>query len=182
MNEQTQSPHEDYNVDFSDILAEVATEAPVLDDASNEASPADTTAGFAAVRSHYMQQATEHILALHNDASLNLAEMNLRFSTAINLNRMENTRVCIIGVGGIGTWLVRCLVGMGSLVMDGAVLRSGVLLAAGSLVSPGKELHGGWLWAGRPTKPVRELRAEEMEFFVHSAAHYAELKNAYRGA
>ena len=74
----------------------------------------------------------------------------------------------------------RCLVGMGSLVMDGAVLRSGVLLAAGSLVSPGKELHGGWLWAGRPAKPVRELRPEELEFFVHSAAHYAELKDAYR--
>jgi hypothetical protein len=29
---------------------------------------------------------------------------------------------------------------------------------------------------------VRELRAEEMEFFVHSAAHYAELKDAYRAA
>ena len=74
----------------------------------------------------------------------------------------------------------RCLVGMGSLVMDGAVLRSGVLLAAGSLVSPGKELYGGWLWAGRPAKPVRELRPDELEFFVHSAAHYAELKDAYR--
>jgi carbonic anhydrase/acetyltransferase-like protein (isoleucine patch superfamily) len=74
----------------------------------------------------------------------------------------------------------RCLIGMGSLVMDGARLRSGVLLAAGSLVSPGKELHGGWLWAGRPAKPVRELRPEELDFFVHSAAHYAELKNAYR--
>ena len=56
----------------------------------------------------------------------------------------------------------------------------GVLLAAGSLVAPGKELYGGWLWAGRPAKPVRELRPEELEFFVHSAAHYAELKDQYR--
>jgi carbonic anhydrase/acetyltransferase-like protein (isoleucine patch superfamily) len=34
--------------------------------------------------------------------------------------------------------------------------------------------------AGRRPKPVRELRPEELEFFVHSAAHYAELKDAYR--
>lgn len=73
-----------------------------------------------------------------------------------------------------------CLVGMGSIVLDRAVLRAGVMLAAGSLVAPGKVLHGGWLWAGRPARPVRELRPEEHERIAQSAGHYAALKERYR--
>lgn len=73
-----------------------------------------------------------------------------------------------------------CLVGMGSVVLDRAVLRSGVMLAAGSLVTPGKVLEGGWLWAGRPARAVRELRPDERERLAHSAAHYAALKDRYR--
>lgn len=73
----------------------------------------------------------------------------------------------------------RCLVGMGSTVLDDAVLEDEVMLAAGSLVTPGKKLTGGWLWGGRPAKPMRELRAEEVAFLRLSAAHYAELKDRY---
>lgn len=73
-----------------------------------------------------------------------------------------------------------CLVGMGAVVLDGAVLRSGVLLAAGSLVTPGKELEGDWLWAGRPARAVRALRPAERELLAQSAGHYVALKNRYR--
>lgn len=35
-----------------------------------------------------------------------------------------------------------CLIGMGAIVMDGAVLQPKVMLAAEALVTPGKELEG----------------------------------------
>jgi carbonic anhydrase/acetyltransferase-like protein (isoleucine patch superfamily) len=73
----------------------------------------------------------------------------------------------------------RCLIGMDSTIMDGAVLRAGVYLGAGSLVTEGKELEGGYLWLGRPAKRVRELTAEEKAWFEYSARHYVELKNDY---
>ncbi len=76
----------------------------------------------------------------------------------------------------------RCLVGMGSTILDDAVLEDEVLLAAGSLVTPGKVLESGYLYAGRPAKPVLPLSAEELAFFIDSAAHYAELKDDYLGA
>ena len=48
-----------------------------------------------------------------------------------------------------------CLVGMGSIIMDRAVLNSGCFLAAGSLVPEGKVLRGGYLYAGTPAREKR---------------------------
>src|SRR3989344_5068079 len=73
----------------------------------------------------------------------------------------------------------RCLIGMGSVVMDDAVLREGLILGAGSLVTEGKQLEGGYLWLGRPAKKVRELSEEEKSWFDYSARHYVDLKNDY---
>jgi carbonic anhydrase/acetyltransferase-like protein (isoleucine patch superfamily) len=73
----------------------------------------------------------------------------------------------------------RCLVGMGAVILDGAVLESDVMLAAGSLVSPGKRLESGWLYRGRPAEKSRRLADRELEMLVYSAHHYVRLKNAY---
>lgn len=72
-----------------------------------------------------------------------------------------------------------CLIGMGSTVLDGAIIRSKVLLGAGSLVPEGKDLEGGYLWLGRPAKKMRALTEEELRWFEYSAKHYVKLKNDY---
>jgi len=74
----------------------------------------------------------------------------------------------------------RCLVGMGSLILDGATLEADVMLGAGSLVAPGKTLNSGWLYRGRPAQAVRRLGEDELEMLRYSAAHYVRLKDAYR--
>jgi len=73
----------------------------------------------------------------------------------------------------------RCLVGMGALVLDGAVLEPDVMLGAGSLVSPGKRLESGWLYRGRPATPARRLTDDELDMLRYSAAHYVRLKDEY---
>jgi carbonic anhydrase/acetyltransferase-like protein (isoleucine patch superfamily) len=70
---------------------------------------------------------------------------------------------------------------MGSIIMDGAVVRSHVLLGAGSLVSPGKELESGFLYLGSPVKKVRRLTEQEISWIDYSANHYVNLKNRYIG-
>lgn len=72
-----------------------------------------------------------------------------------------------------------CLVGMGSLVLDHAVLEDRVFLAAGSLVPPGKRLEGGWLWMGRPATKVRPLTEDEIAHLRYSAEHYMAVKDDY---
>ncbi len=73
-----------------------------------------------------------------------------------------------------------CLIGMGSIVMDKAVLEPRVLLGAGSLVPEGKTLQGGYLYLGRPAKQLRLLTAEELAYFDYSANHYIELARSYK--
>ncbi len=71
------------------------------------------------------------------------------------------------------------LIGMGSIVMDKAVVQRHVLLGAGSLVPEGKVLQSGYLYMGRPAKQVRMLTAEEINELRQSAAMYVKLKQAY---
>lgn len=73
-----------------------------------------------------------------------------------------------------------CLIGMGSIVMDGARVPLGTMLGAGSLVSPGMELEGGYLWLGRPARRMRALTADERRYLAYSAEHYVRLKNRHR--
>ncbi|MDQ6969641.1 MAG: gamma carbonic anhydrase family protein [Mariprofundus sp.] len=73
-----------------------------------------------------------------------------------------------------------CLVGMGSIIMDQAVLESGCLLAAGSLVTERKVLSGGYLYAGSPAKEIRPLKDEEKAFLQRSASHYVEVAGNHK--
>jgi carbonic anhydrase/acetyltransferase-like protein (isoleucine patch superfamily) len=72
-----------------------------------------------------------------------------------------------------------CLIGMGSIVMDDAVVGKHVMLGAGSLVSPGKVLDSGHLYVGRPAVKVRPLTADEIAYLRYSAEHYVRVKNNY---
>jgi len=68
---------------------------------------------------------------------------------------------------------------MGSSVLDGAVVEDNVLVAAGSLVAQNKKVTSGYLWMGRPAKPIRELTTDELEWLKYSADHYIKLKDEY---
>ncbi|MBT7950795.1 MAG: gamma carbonic anhydrase family protein [Gammaproteobacteria bacterium] len=74
----------------------------------------------------------------------------------------------------------RCLIGMSSTVLDGAVIEDDVILGAGSLVAPGKRLESGYLYVGSPAKRVRKLGDKEKYFLKYAAGHYVELKNEYK--
>jgi len=72
-----------------------------------------------------------------------------------------------------------CLIGMGAVVLDNAVIQKQVLVAANSLVPPNKVLESGFLYMGSPVKQVRPLTDQEKAFFQYSAAHYVDLKAVY---
>lgn len=75
-----------------------------------------------------------------------------------------------------------CLIGMGSIILDDAVIPGRVMIGAGSLVTQGKVLESGMLYMGRPAKAVRALTDEELAYLMYSAKHYMKLKNDYLGA
>lgn len=73
----------------------------------------------------------------------------------------------------------RILVGMGSIIMDGAVVQDEVVIGAGSLVPPGKVLESGYLYVGSPVKQARSLTDKERSYFSYSAANYVRLKDQH---
>lgn len=73
----------------------------------------------------------------------------------------------------------RILVGVGSTIMDGAIIEDDVVIGAGSLVPPGKRLESGYLYVGSPCRQARPLKDKEMKFFTYSAQNYSNLKDIY---
>ncbi|WP_299598048.1 gamma carbonic anhydrase family protein [uncultured Microbulbifer sp.] len=73
----------------------------------------------------------------------------------------------------------RVLIGIGAIVLDGAVIEDEVVLAAGALVPPGKRLESGYLYVGSPAKQARPLSEKEKKFFTYTAGNYVKLKDEY---
>ena len=71
------------------------------------------------------------------------------------------------------------LIGMGAIVLDGAVVKKHGFVGAGALIAPGKVVGEGELWLGNPGKKVRMLSTAEIEALYYSAQHYVRLKDRY---
>ena len=66
------------------------------------------------------------------------------------------------------------LIGIGSVVLNRAVIGSHCIVGANSLITEGKSFPDGSLIVGAPARVVRELREEERALLAASAAHYVE--------
>jgi carbonic anhydrase/acetyltransferase-like protein (isoleucine patch superfamily) len=71
------------------------------------------------------------------------------------------------------------LIGMGAIVLDGAVVKKHGFVGAGALIAPGKVVGEGEMWLGNPAKKVRMLSDAEIEALYYSAQHYVRLKDRY---
>jgi len=72
-----------------------------------------------------------------------------------------------------------CLIGMGSILMDGSKISKNSIVGAGSLVTEGSQFKEGMLIMGRPAKAIRPLTSEELEFLPKSASNYLEYTSWY---
>ncbi|OGT59541.1 MAG: gamma carbonic anhydrase family protein [Gammaproteobacteria bacterium RIFCSPHIGHO2_12_FULL_63_22] len=72
-----------------------------------------------------------------------------------------------------------CLIGMGSTILDGAIVRKNGFVGAGAVIPPGKTVGSGELWLGNPARCVRKLGEKEIEQLYYSAQHYVRLKDKY---
>jgi carbonic anhydrase/acetyltransferase-like protein (isoleucine patch superfamily) len=73
----------------------------------------------------------------------------------------------------------RALIGMGSRVLDGAVVGEEALVGAGALVPEGMHVPPRTLVVGVPARVKRPLTADEIARLDDSWRQYVEYKNAY---
>ena len=69
-----------------------------------------------------------------------------------------------------------CLIGMGSTVLDHAVVGEGVVVAAGALVLGGTVIGEHEIWGGVPAKFIKKTREGQAESY---AKHYVEYSKWY---
>lgn len=74
------------------------------------------------------------------------------------------------------------LVGMGAILLDGAVIGARSIVAAGALVPKGMRVPEGSLVLGSPARVVRVLTPEERGANARLALKYVELARRYREA
>jgi carbonic anhydrase/acetyltransferase-like protein (isoleucine patch superfamily) len=76
----------------------------------------------------------------------------------------------------------RCLVGMGSIVLDNARIGEGSLIAAGAVVTARTVIPPRSLVRGTPARVIREVTEDEALLGLHGAMHYVENAKRMRDA
>jgi carbonic anhydrase/acetyltransferase-like protein (isoleucine patch superfamily) len=73
------------------------------------------------------------------------------------------------------------VVGMRSVVLNGAHIGANSIVAAGAVVPEGTQVPPGSLVMGIPARIKRQLAPDEIEYNRRAAAHYVELARNYAG-
>ena len=73
-----------------------------------------------------------------------------------------------------------CLIGIGSIIMDGVRVGKNSLVAAGSLLTPNTEIPPASLVTGAPARVRRALSDEEVDNLKKFWQNYVELSGIYR--
>ncbi|HWR13088.1 MAG TPA: gamma carbonic anhydrase family protein [Rectinemataceae bacterium] len=69
----------------------------------------------------------------------------------------------------------RCLIGMGSIILNGAEIGEECVVAAGALVTEGKKIPPRSLVLGSPAKIVRAVGEEDLRKILYTAESYRRL-------
>src|ERR1700683_1185828 len=73
----------------------------------------------------------------------------------------------------------RCLIGMGSIILNGAKIGAGSIIAAGTLIPERAVVEPGSLWMGSPGKFRRKLEEKDQENIMRYARNYLGYTESY---
>jgi carbonic anhydrase/acetyltransferase-like protein (isoleucine patch superfamily) len=73
----------------------------------------------------------------------------------------------------------RCLIGMGSIILNGARIGAGSIIAAGTLIPERTVVEPRSLWMGSPGKFRRPLEDAEQDVIMRYARNYLGYKEDY---
>ncbi len=89
----------------------------------------------------------------------------------VTIGHMAMLHACDVHNGGF--------IGMGAIILDGAVVESKAMVAAGALVTSHRIVKTRELWAGRPATVLRELTDKDYKHMAWNSAHYVKLSREY---
>jgi len=75
-----------------------------------------------------------------------------------------------------------CLIGMGSLLQEGVVVKEEAFIAAGAVIPKDTVVEAGELWAGKPARKLRDLTPEERQKLHYQANEYVGVAGTHKDA
>ena len=92
----------------------------------------------------------------------------------VTVGHMALLHGCIIGDD--------CLIGMGSVLLDNAVVESNAYIGAASLVTQRKKIPSGVLALGNPARVVRSLTQKDLDWIQYSWKRYVANAETFKRA
>ena len=96
----------------------------------------------------------------------------LTLGKGVSVGHMAMLHGCTVGDG--------TLVGIKSVILNGAVIGKNCVIGANSLIPENKVIPDGSMVMGSPGRVVRPLRPEEIKYFNAIAEHYVERFKQYK--
>ena len=96
----------------------------------------------------------------------------LTLGRGVSIGHMSMIHGCTIADG--------TLIGIKSVVLNGAKIGKNCVIGANSLITEDKVIPDGVMVMGSPGRVIRELKPEEITFFTGFAAHYAARAKRYQ--
>lgn len=112
---------------------------------------------------------------------------NIQDNCVIHASKAPNNNVVIgsnvtIGHGSIihgCTISSNTLIGMGSIILDGAKIGANTIIGANSMITKNKEIPSGVMCFGSPAKIIREITKEEYDYIISSSYEYEEMTREF---
>ena len=74
-----------------------------------------------------------------------------------------------------------CLIGMGSIIGEGALVETESFVAAGAVIGPGQVIRSGELWVGNPARKLKDLSEKERQRLHYQSSEYVTVATAQHG-
>jgi gamma-carbonic anhydrase len=111
---------------------------------------------------------------IQDNTIIDATEGPVVIGASVTIGHNADMASCIVGD--------RSLIGIGCSLAAGTVVDDDVLLAAGAVTKPGQNLERGWLWGGRPARPIAMLDDAKRAMMSATIGQYRTYAAQFRSA